>query len=212
MVSNGKGPACYPRHSLPGFDTAAENRPPGGLSVGGRRRPLPFDIDRFPAILNEQRTNTANNRRGFCLFLFQPTIMTNREICITENDRKRLTELIRVAHDFGDRIRHDLKGLEEELSKAKVVASQDIPPDVVTMNSKVVLVDVDTHEEMNFRLVFPQDADVDMGFISVLAPIGTAILGYAKGDIVEWPVPSGVRRLQIKDILYQPEAAGDFHL
>lgn len=138
--------------------------------------------------------------------------MTNREICITENDRKRLTELIRVAHDFGDRIRHDLKGLEEELSKAKVVASQDISADVVTMNSKVVLVDVDTREEMNFKLVFPQNADVDMGFISVLAPIGTAILGYAKGDIVEWPVPSGVRRLQIKDILYQPEAAGDFHL
>jgi regulator of nucleoside diphosphate kinase len=142
----------------------------------------------------------------------QVTVMTNREICITENDRKRLTELIRVAHDFGERIRHDLKGLEEELSKAKVVASQDIPEDVVTMNSKVVLVDVDTHEEMNFRLVFPQDADVDMGLISVLAPIGTAILGYAKGDVVEWPVPSGIRRLQIKDILYQPEAAGDFHL
>lgn len=138
--------------------------------------------------------------------------MTNREICITENDRKRLTELIRVAHDFGERTRHDLKGLEEELNKAKVVASQDIPEDVVTMNSKVVLVDVDTQEEMNFRLVFPQDADVDMGFISVLAPIGTAILGYAKGDIVEWPVPSGIRRLEIKDILYQPEAAGDFHL
>ena len=138
--------------------------------------------------------------------------MTNREIRITENDRKRLTELIRVAHDFGDQVRHDLKGLEEELGKATVVASQDIPADVVTMNSKVVLVDVDTHEEMDFKLVFPQDADVDMGHISILAPIGTAILGYAKGDTVEWPVPSGMRRLEIRDILYQPEAAGDFHL
>jgi len=138
--------------------------------------------------------------------------MTHRDICITENDRKRLLELIRVAHDFGERIRHDLKGLQEELDKANVVPSQDIPDDVVTMNSKVVLVDVDTHEEMNFRLVFPQDADADMGFISILAPIGTAILGYSKGDIVEWMVPSGIRRLQIKDILYQPEAAGDFHL
>lgn len=138
--------------------------------------------------------------------------MTNRKICITEFDKKRLTELIRVAYDFGERIRHDLKGLELELTKASVVASQDIPEDVVTMNSKVVLVDIDTHEEMNFRLVFPQDADVDRELISVLAPIGTAILGYSKGDTVEWPVPSGIRRLQIKDILYQPEAAGDFHL
>lgn len=138
--------------------------------------------------------------------------MTNRNICITENDKRRLTELIRVAHDFGERIRHDLKGLEQELAKASVVESQEIPEDVVTMNSKVVLVDIDTHEEMNFRLVFPQDADVDRELISVLAPIGTAILGYSKGDTVEWPVPSGIRRLQIKDILYQPEAAGDFHL
>jgi len=138
--------------------------------------------------------------------------MTNREIRITENDKKRLAELIRVARDFGDRTRHDLKGLEEELAKAAVVAPQDIPEDVVTMNSKVILVDMDSHEEMTFRLVFPQDADVDAGLISVLAPIGTAILGYAEGDIVEWPVPSGIRRIQIKDILYQPEAAGDFHL
>jgi regulator of nucleoside diphosphate kinase len=138
--------------------------------------------------------------------------MTQREIRITENDKKRLTELIRAAHDSAGRVRDDLKGLEDELARGVLVASEDIPGDVVTMNSKVVLVDVDTREELNFRLVFPQDADADRGLVSILAPIGTAILGYAKGDMVEWPVPSGIRRLKIKDILYQPEAAGDYHL
>lgn len=138
--------------------------------------------------------------------------MNTRDIRITENDKKRLTETIRVFQASADRVRDDLKSLQEELARAVVVASEDIPEDVVTMNSKVMLVDADTGEEMDFRLVFPQDADADLGLVSILAPIGTAILGYAKGDIVEWPVPSGMRRLQIKEILYQPEAAGDFHL
>lgn len=138
--------------------------------------------------------------------------MNNREICITENDKKRLLDLITEANRFGGRSRNDLKSLEQELARARIVSPQDIPKDVVTMNSKIVLVDVDSGEEMNLRLVFPQDADVDMGWISILAPVGTAILGYAKGDVLEWPVPSGIRRLQIQEILYQPEAAGDFHL
>jgi len=83
---------------------------------------------------------------------------------------------------------------------------------VVTMNSKVILRDLDISEEMNYCLVFPKDADIASGAISVLAPVGTAILGYREGDIVEWPVPSGKRRIRIEKILYQPEAAGDFHL
>lgn len=81
---------------------------------------------------------------------------------------------------------------------------------VVTMNSKVALLDLDTSERMEYVLAFPKDANIGNGSISVLAPIGTAILGYAKGDVVEWPVPSGTRRIRIEDILYQPEAAGDY--
>ena len=77
------------------------------------------------------------------------------------------------------------------------------------MNSKVVVFDTDTREKMTCKLVFPSDANIDEGAISVLAPIGTAILGYSKGDIVEWPVPDGIRRIRIDEILYQPEAAGD---
>jgi regulator of nucleoside diphosphate kinase len=117
-----------------------------------------------------------------------------------------------VAREFGSQDRKDLAPLIDDLTWAEVVPPRDVPPDVVTMNSKVVLRDLATAEEMTYVLVFPGDVDVEAGAISVLAPVGTAILGYAKGDTVEWTVPSGTRRLRIEDILYQPEAAGDYHL
>jgi len=138
--------------------------------------------------------------------------MATRKLYITEFDKSRLEELIGVAEEFGHQDREDLQDLAEELANADVVPSKNIPADVVTMNSKVALRDLNTSEEMIYRLVFPGDANIDEGAISVLAPVGTAILGYTKGDIVEWPVPSGMRRIRIEDILYQPEAAGDYHL
>ena len=137
---------------------------------------------------------------------------TTRRLHITEFDKSRLEELIAVAEEFGSQDRKDLTSLAEELERAEVVSPKDVPADVVTMNSKVVLRDLSTSKEMTYVLVFPRDANIDAGAISVLAPVGTAILGYAKGDVVEWPVPSGVRRIRIDDVLYQPEAAGDYHL
>ncbi|MDD5644447.1 MAG: nucleoside diphosphate kinase regulator [bacterium] len=138
--------------------------------------------------------------------------MTKRKIYITEFDKARLNELISVAEEFGGHDRKDLQSLAGELAQAEVVSPRDVPPDVVTMNSKVILCDIDTREKMTYVLVFPKDADIDKGNISILAPVGTAILGYAMGDIIEWPVPAGIRRIRIEKIIYQPEAAGDFHL
>jgi regulator of nucleoside diphosphate kinase len=138
--------------------------------------------------------------------------MSERKIYITEFDKARLEELIGVVEEFGDPVRKDLLLLAEELDRAEIVLPQDVPPEVVTMNSKVVLRDLNTSEEMTFVLVFPRDANINAGAISVLAPVGTAILGCAKGDVVEWPVPSGMRRIAIEEILYQPEAAGHFEL
>jgi regulator of nucleoside diphosphate kinase len=138
--------------------------------------------------------------------------MKRREIYITQLDRDRLEELIEVAEEFDDHSRKDLQDLQEELDRAKIVKPEKIPPGVVTMNSRVLLRDVDTSEEMTYTLVFPKEADIDSGAISVLAPVGTAILGYSEGDVVEWQVPSGRRRISIEKILYQPEAAGDYHL
>ena len=137
--------------------------------------------------------------------------MSERRIVITRFDKERLEELIAVAEEFSDHGREDLHALVGELAIATVVSTKAVPPDVVTMNSKVVLRDVDTSEEMTYSLVFPKNADIDVGAISILAPVGTAILGYSEGDVIEWPVPSRTRRIRIEKILYQPEAAGDFH-
>ncbi len=136
--------------------------------------------------------------------------MKQRTIYITEYDKQRIEKLIAEAHPGRDA--SHLDDLAAELSRASVVAPQDVPADVVTMNSKVLLEDVDSSEQMTFTLVFPENADIDAGAISVIAPVGTAILGYSEGDIIEWEVPSGVRRLRIASILYQPEAAGDWEL
>ena len=137
--------------------------------------------------------------------------MSERRIVISRFDKERLEELIAVAEEFSNHGREDLRALAGELAIAAVVSPKAVPQDVVTMNSRVVLRDVDTSEEMTYSLVFPQNADVDAGAISILAPVGTAILGYSEGDVIEWPVPSGMRRIKIEKILYQPEAAGDFH-
>ncbi len=102
--------------------------------------------------------------------------------------------------------------LENELNRGKVVNPREIPGNVITMNSEVSLQDLDDNEEIVYRLVFPAEADAERGWISVLAPIGTALLGYKEGDVIEWKVPSGVVKLKVTKIVYQPEAAGDYHL
>jgi regulator of nucleoside diphosphate kinase len=136
----------------------------------------------------------------------------DREIYITEYDMKRLRELLEVVKESGYRGRDDLKKLEAELNRGKLVPPRDVPADVITMNSKVCLIDLDTGEEMTCMLVFPDDADIDQNKISVLAPIGTAMLGYSVGDTFEWQVPAGLTSFKVKEILYQPEASGDYHL
>ena len=138
--------------------------------------------------------------------------MKQRQIFITAFDKKRLDELIAVARELGEHARDDLDDLVAELARAKVLEPKKVPANVVTMNSKVILHDLDTSEDLTYSLAFPNEADIDSGAISVLAPVGTAILGYREGNVVEWVVPSGKRRIRIEKILYQPEAAGNFNL
>ena len=134
-------------------------------------------------------------------------------IYITKPDYERLTKLIEIAREReGDANREYLNRLEEELERAEVVEQKDIPPDVITMRSTVSLKDLDTGEVMVYWLAFPTEANYDEGKISVLAPVGTAMLGYRRGDVIEWEVPSGMRRLKVEEVLYQPEAKGDYHL
>jgi regulator of nucleoside diphosphate kinase len=138
--------------------------------------------------------------------------MTERTIQITELDQKHLIELIVNAQAGEYRGSVYLEQLRGELERAQIVVPQDIPGDVITMNSTVALTDLDTGEEETYTLVYPENADTSQGRISILAPIGTAMLGYRVGDVFEWEVPAGKRRLKVEKILYQPEASGDFDL
>lgn len=140
--------------------------------------------------------------------------MSRREIFITKLDRERLLDLIKVAEESsqGKQDQQGLRDLRGELERAHVVDPKEVPSDVVTMNTRVVLRDVGSGAEMTCTLVFPRDADMAKGAVSVLAPVGTAILGYREGDTIEWTVPSGPKRFTVERILYQPEAAGDFEL
>jgi len=107
---------------------------------------------------------------------------SRRQIFITDFDMQRLEQLIESASDKPSRDSRYLEELAEELLTAEVVDPTGIPPDVITMNSKVCLQDLDSGEDLVYTLVFPGDADLESGRISVLAPVGTAMIGYRKGD------------------------------
>lgn len=138
--------------------------------------------------------------------------MSAKNIYITKQDKIRLLNMIDdLLMQRPAQARH-LKDLVSELNRAQTVPPQEIPNNVITMNSTIQLLDMDTQEELTYTLVYPQDADVDQNKVSVLSPIGTALLGYSVSDEIEWQTPGGLRHLQVKNILYQPEASGDFHL
>jgi len=133
--------------------------------------------------------------------------MNQHNIFITELDMERLRQLLDGARNSANKDKEHLAMLEEELDRARLVSAGRVPADVVTMNSRVRMTDLDTGKEMTYTLVFPRDADFSQGKISVLAPIGTAILGYRTGDVIVWNVPGGKRKFRVEEILHQPEAA-----
>lgn len=100
------------------------------------------------------------------------------------------------------------KELQRELDRAIVVSPEAIPGDVVTMHSQVVYVDETTGERRSVKIVYPLDADASKGKISVLAPVGAALLGLSTEQAIEWDFPDGSRRrLRVEDVSYQPESA-----
>jgi regulator of nucleoside diphosphate kinase len=128
-------------------------------------------------------------------------------IFITEADFDKLTRLVLSRRLSGVDAQH-LSGLERELERAEVLADgQAFPPDVVTMNSEVRVMDLDSGDIKVYKLVFAPLAG-SHNALSVLAPIGTALLGYRCGSIIEWRVPKGVRRLKILDVVCRTDAAG----
>ncbi|HEX8875842.1 MAG TPA: nucleoside diphosphate kinase regulator [Phycisphaerales bacterium] len=139
--------------------------------------------------------------------------MNNRTIHVTQHDMERLRALIASTNGGrgDDRDRPYLATLARELDQAVVVGPDEVPPDVVTMNSRARL--RDGRRTWTMTLVFPEDANPEEGAISVLAPLGAALLGCRVGQAVRFRVPGGTEReCDILSVLYQPEAAGDLHL
>ena len=129
-----------------------------------------------------------------------------KRIVMTAPDHARLSEMIAFRH-LSVRERRDARALASELGSAKIVAPDAVPPDVITMNSRAELLDLDTGERMEFTVVFPDEADLAEGKISVLAPVGTGMLGYRVGDVFTRRAPFGMRRFQVIAVTFQPEAA-----
>jgi len=129
-----------------------------------------------------------------------------RYLFITEHDAEQLEHLIKIGSTLDAA---HLESLEDELSYANIVSPKKIPPDIITMNSTVQVKDMDSGEVKTYTIVFPNRVGMFQNAISVLAPIGTALLGYREGDLIEWEVPAGTKRLKVLKIIYQPERDGE---
>jgi len=134
-------------------------------------------------------------------------IVKAKNIVITEADYVRLRRLVESSRLFRQHDAKHLDDLEQELERAAIMKAGEVPSDVVTMNSRVRVKDLNSGRVTTYQIVFPREADIAKNRISVLAPIGTGLLGYSAGATIEWQVPSGSRRFRILAVEYQPQAA-----
>ena len=133
--------------------------------------------------------------------------MANPAIIISEQYLHRLETML----EHQPKLTPTMQLLEEELARADVVALQDMPANVVTMNAKVLLTIAPSIEASEITLVYPHDFKGEKGQVNVLAPIGAAILGLAEGQEIEWPQPDGqMMKVKIEKVVYQPEREGDY--
>ncbi len=135
-----------------------------------------------------------------------------KNIIINRLDYARIKKCINDAQQFKSISSNEAAKLLAELDSAKIVEPQAIPSNVVTMNSVVKLSFLNNSKQVQFQIVYPDQANFKENKISIFSPIATALIGYTVGDEIEWIVPSGLARLKIDEIVYQPESAGDFNL
>lgn len=136
-----------------------------------------------------------------------------RSVYISRYDLDRLTELISVVRAFGKQdCQQDADALAEELKRARVTNPKEVPPDVVTMNSRVRVTNMGSGMDQIYSLVFPKDAESGGDSVSVLTAFGTALLGRRVGDVFSLGSGHDALIYQVGQIMYQPEAAGDYHL
>jgi regulator of nucleoside diphosphate kinase len=134
--------------------------------------------------------------------------MKRRKIHITDEDMQRLSELLKQALGRNDKDKPYLIALRDVLKSARIVSPGSVSPDIVTMQSRVRVKDKEDGQSDELTLVFPEQVDAEEGNVSVVAPLGAALLGCRVGDDVAFRIPKGTRTIEVEAILYQPEAAG----
>ena len=137
--------------------------------------------------------------------------MKKNKITVTYNDYQRLVGLIELSSMRG-RLSEPVDKLFENLKTAKMLPQTSIENHIVTMNSEVLVREMNSGRAVKIQLTYPQDADGKASKASIFSPIGVELLGKKKGDVACWATPSGVGSFEIVDVVYQPEAAGAYHL
>jgi len=143
-------------------------------------------------------------------------VLAQKKMTVTKADEHLLTRMIEShrasLRTLGDPYDSYLRALENQLAEASVVPEMDVDEDVITMNSKVCVREMDTGRCKALTLVYRPDPDSFGDTVSVIAPLGASVLGARVGDIIEWQTRRTPRQLRIERILFQPEAAGKFNL
>lgn len=135
-------------------------------------------------------------------------MQTQPAIIITRRDAERIESLLERA---AAQASPGVERLQDELLRAQVVAPDEVPGDVVTMNSTVRFRIEGTSKEFSLKLVYPHDADGTAEKVSILAPIGSALLGLREGQAIDWPMPGGTTaKVRILEVVDQPERRGDY--
>ncbi|MBV34629.1 nucleoside diphosphate kinase regulator [Kangiella spongicola] len=132
------------------------------------------------------------------------------KITISELDLVRLEALL---DKMPKATNPNIEALEEELARASVKTPEKMPKNVVTMNSEVKFKVSDSQESFVLKLVYPKDLDDSGKTISILAPVGSAMLGLKEGDTIEWPKPGGgIMKVTVDEVVSQPEREGIYHI
>ena len=134
------------------------------------------------------------------------------KIILNRLDYARIKKCIRDAQQFNSISNHEAESLLQELESAEILEPEDIPSNVVTMNSIVRMSFINSKKNVQFQIVYPNKANFKDNKISIFSPIATALIGYKVGDEIEWIIPAGITKIRIDEIIYQPEAAGHYNL
>lgn len=150
----------------------------------------------------------------FCSFGFKNRLYLSNmsKLIINRLDYARIKKCINDAKQFRSISNTEAEKLMKELDSAKIVEPEAVPSNVVTMNSIVKLSFLNNSKQIQFQIVYPDQANIKDNKISIFSPIATALIGYKIKDEIEWIVPAGLTKIRIDEILYQPEAAGDYTL